>query len=275
MGKNSVNGGISKMAKKKKEQLEEVVEDAPKEEVSTEEVKEETKEEPVKEADATDEESKEEPKAEESPAEEKPVEEKIEKVEDLEVEDEQLSKEIKETKEEIFVIKEVREELVKLYGDFKESEQLKNDAEAKNEQLTKDVEALSAKLNDYIVAEEKLKAEQQLQRLEKLSAKFAALGQSKSVEHLSSKDAETLSEFEKIVDAALSKVGDTTEMPAVTGNMQTEKLNDEAKSEEDKPSEPAPEKPKEQLSKEKFFENICNTMADQQNGGSGKRAKLM
>jgi len=48
--------------------------------------------------------------------------------------------------------------------------------------------------------------------LEKLSAKFSALGQQKTVEQLQAKDEETLSEFERIVDAALQKVGETSEM---------------------------------------------------------------
>ena len=254
---------------KKKEQLEEVVEETPVEEAV---------EEPVEEAEETpteEEAVEEEPVVEEAVPEEKPAEETIEPVEELDVDDEQLTKEIKETKDELFAIKEVREELIKLYADYKESEQLKTDAITENESLKKDVEALSAKLNDYIVAEEKLKAKQRLDKLEQLSAKFTALGQSKSVEYLSSKDSETLSEFEKIVDAALSRVEDTTEMPAVTSNTQAEKLDENVESEEEKPSEPAPEEPKEQLSEKKFFENICNELTTQQTGVSGKRTKLM
>lgn len=264
------------MTKKKKEQLEEVVEESPKEEVPVEETKKPAEEKPAEEV-------VEESTEEEKPAEEEPTKEKIEKVDNLDVEDEQLTKEIKETKEELYVIKEVREELIKLYGDFKESEQLKNDAETKNEQLVtkneqlaKDIEMLSAKLNDYKVAEEKLEAEQKLQRLEQLSVKFSALGQQKSVEYLSGKDIDTISEFEKIVDAALVKVGDTTEMPSVTDNTQAEKLDEKATSEEEKPSEKAPEVPKEQLSNEEFFRGVCNTLTEQQHAESvNKRGKLM
>lgn len=262
---------------KKKEQLEEAVE-TPVEKTGEETVKEsveEVVETPAKKEIVEEVSAEVEPVVEEVVLEEKPAEEKIEPVEELDVEDEQLTKEIKETKEELHVIREVRDELVKLYSDYKRVEQLKNDAVAENESLKKDVEALSVKLNDYIVAEEKLNAEQKLQRLEQLSAKFTALGQNKTAEYLSSKDLDTLSEFEKIVDAALSKVGDTTEMPSVTSNTQAEKLNENAESEEEKPSEPALKVPKEQLSKEKFFENICNELTNQQHGVSTKRAKLM
>ena len=254
----------------KKEQLEEVVETPVEEavETSTEEVVESPTEEVVEEEPVKEEPTVEEPVVEES------VEETIEPVEELDVKDEQLSKEIEKTKEELHVIREVRDELVKLYSDYKQVEQLKNDVVAENESLKKDVEVLSVKLNDYIVAEEKLKAEQKLQKLEQLSAKFTALGQSKTVEYLSSKDEETLSEFEKIVDAALFRVGDTSEMPSVTSNTQAEKLNEKAESDV-KVSDPVPAAPKERLSNVNFFENICNELTSQQNGVSGKRVKLM
>lgn len=243
---------------KNKEQLEEVKETTPEDNVS-----EETSE------TVEDSTINEEPK-------EDVVEEQIQKVDNLDENGEQLSLEIRETKEELAVIKEVRDELVKLYSDYKQVEQLKSAAEAENEKLKVEVEKLAAELHDYKVAEEKLQAEKKLQRLEQLSAKFTSLGQSKTVEYLESKDEETLSEFEKIVDAALSKVGDVAEMPSVTANTQTEKLSAEVKSKEEKLKENiAHEKPKEQLSDKDFFANICNTLTGQQQGAEGKKVKLM
>jgi len=261
---------------KKEEQLQEEVVETPNEEAPVETKAEETVEE-------TTEEVAEEPKEEEASTEEVPATEKEEPVEvapveELDVENEQLNIEIKQTKEELAVIKEVRDELVKLYGDYKSAEQLKQEAVKENEKLKGDVEALAGQLHNYKVAEEKLEAERTLQRLERLSAKFTALGQSKSVEYLSGKDSETLSEFEKIVDAALSKVGNTAEMPSVTANTQTEQLsqNTETNTKPVKQGEQLKSVPKEQLRGENFFENLCNELTSQQHSASnGKKIKLM
>lgn len=249
---------------KKKEQLEEAVEDTqvePTEEV-VEEVVEETTEEPKEES------------VEES-TEEEVEEETIEDVEEIDTE--QLRLDIKETKEELAVIKEVRDELVSLYANYKEVEQLKDNAVSEKEALVSQVEKLSAELHTYKIAEEKLNAEKKLQYLEQLSAKFRALGQEKTVEQLSAKDVETLAEFERIVDAALSKVEETVEMPSMTKTSHTERLS-EAKSEEEKPSNEVAIEPKEQLSdtqKNKlFFTGLANQLSGEQIGSNGKRTKL-
>ena len=242
---------------KKKEQLKEVVEETPAV----------VKEEPVVESTDVEESVTEEVVAE-------PEAEELEKVEVLEVDPEQLSKEISETKEELSVITEVRGELVKLYGDVQEAEKLKDTFKAENEQLKEQLCLVSVKLQEYQKAEEKLTAEKKLYRLEQLSAKFGALGQSKTVEHLSTKDEETLSEFEKIVDTALSRFGETAEMPSVTRNSQTEMLSDAS---DKKPSnEVAPAKPKETkketLNDKNFFANVCNQLSGEQvSSGNGKK----
>ena len=245
---------------KKKEQLEDVVEETP------EEIVEETKEESTEEVVEAPKEA-----SVEVPAEVK-EDEAIEKVEELEVEPEKLYKEILETKEELSVITEVRNELVKLYADFQDSEKLKDISITENEVLKEQLNTLSAKLQGYQVAEEQLAAEKQLQRLERLSAKFTALGQSKSVEQLGLKDTDTLSEFERIVDAALGKVGETAEMPSVTTSSQTEVLSTKKT---EQLSDVAPEKPvevkKETLSNKDFFSGICNTLQTEQVGLGAKK----
>jgi len=199
------------------------------------------------------------------------IRESLTEVEDLEVCGEQLSMDILQTREELAVISEVREELVKLYADFKDVEQIKDKTISENEAYVKEIEKLSANLHDYKLAEEKLAAEKQLQKLEKLSAKFSALGQQKTVEQLQAKDEETLSEFERIVDAALQKVGETSEMPSVTRSSQ-EKL-EEAPSKEEKTSNVVAPEPKEQLSDENFFANICNELSSEQLGNTNKRVR--
>lgn len=220
----------------------------------------------------------EEPKKEEpaTSSEEPSEEEKIKEVKELDEETEQLFLEIEDTREELAVIKEVRDELVKLYAENQKYKEQTKNYNAENAGLKSSIETLTANLHDYKVAEEKLQAEKQLQRLEQLSAKFSALGQTKTVEQLGAKDSETLAEFEKIVDAALDKVGQTTEMPSVTSNSNAECLSD-APSEEEKPSEEvAKEKPKEeQLNKgEKFFENLCTRLSNEQVGSNRKRGTL-
>lgn len=149
---------------------------------------------------------------------------------------ESLSQEIKETKEELAVIKEVRNELAVTYRE-------NQDLHTKVEHLSKSIEGLesekkvlSEQLSGYKQAEEKLLAKKKAERLESLSNKFKLLGQDKSIEQLSVKDDETLAEFEKIVDAALDKSADTKVMPSVTAPSQaaSEKLTeDNGESEEE------------------------------------------
>ena len=200
--------------------------------------------------------------------------EKIEEVENLDIEPEKLSLQIERTKEELAVISEVREELVKLYADYKEVEQLEKASTSENAQLKTDIALVVEQLNTYKIAEEKLVAEKYTQRLEQLSAKFRALGQEKSVEYLNSKDVTTITEFESIVSAALAKVGETTEMPSLTSSTQAESLSDNPEpSNEIKKEEPKVEKT-EQLSNKDFFANICNNLTNEQ-VGVGKKSKFM
>jgi len=207
----------------------EEVKEVPKDEAPKEEVKEEAPKEEVKEA-LEEEVPKEEVKKEEV-VEEKPVEE-----EDVS-EKEGIKEEIKETKEELAVIREVRDELVTLYANYGDMEKVKEQLEAENGTLKKDVETLNSQLKRYKDAEEKLVAKQKQERLEKLSAKFKILGQEKSVEQLDKKDSETLDEFEKIVDAAIDKAGENKETPAETEQSQAKVLSEEPKSEVEKLSD--------------------------------------
>lgn len=185
-----------------------------------------------------------------------------------------LQKDIKETKEELAVIREVRDELVALYARYK-------DKESNIERLTKEVTELSSKnkemseqLGRYVAAEERLNSEKRIKRIEQLSAKFKLLGQNKTVEQLSLKDEETLIEFENIVTAALERAGETKEMPEVTepsqgtANKQVEHLSNEG-------AKPVVKKvnQNEQLS---FFSNICKELTKEQSiSHRGSRAKLM
>ena len=205
------------------------------------------------------------------------VEEKLEvpKVEEVKVDEkEQLTNDIKQTKEELSVIKEVREELVSLYAANKTLESEKEVLSKDNESLKVSVEQLTSQLQKYKDSEEKLVAEQKKVRLEQLSAKFKALGQDKSVEQLSSKDEETLSEFEKIVDAALEKLGDNKEQSPVTESTQAEKLSEEPKQLVETKSNVVA-KTKEPLSNEKFFAKICNELTSEQSGTKFKRVKYL
>jgi len=65
------------------------------------------------------------------------IRESLTEVEDLEVCGEQLSMDILQTREELAVISEVREELVKLYADFKDVEQIKDKTISENEHTLK------------------------------------------------------------------------------------------------------------------------------------------
>lgn len=184
---------------------------------------------------------------------------------------EKLSEDIQKTEEELSVIKEVREELVSLYAANKTLESDKESLSKENEALKASVEQLTSQLQTYKAAEEKLTAEKRATRLEQLSAKFKELGQEKTVEYLSGKDEETLSEFEKIVDAAIEKLGDNKEATPVTESTQAEKLSEDNKKHEEKLSnEVAKVAPKkESLSNEKFFANICNTLSKEQTFSKG------
>jgi len=148
-----------------------------------------------------------------------PVEEEKKAEESDEKED--IKEEIETTKEELAVIKEVRDELVDLYAKYSETEKNREQLAKDNKILSENVEKLELKLNIYKEAEEKLALKQKQERLEKLSAKFSALGQEKSVEQLSVMDESTLKEFETIVDAAIDRTADTREMLSETEPSQT------------------------------------------------------
>ena len=230
--------------------------------------------------------------AEVKPAEEKPVEVKTEVVAEAKVEapvevkteiekaieqpvneqlaKESLSKDIEKTKEELAVVKEVRDELVTLYARYKDLEAGKESLSKEKEQLSNDNKVLSEKLGRYEKAEAELKAKERAARIEKLSVKFKVLGQEKSVEQLSQKDEETLSEFEKIVDAALDKAGETKEALAATQPSQAAEEKqpvEKLKSEEVKP------KP-EQLKRPNFFEGICKTLTTEQLSNETRKKTL-
>ena len=264
--------------------IEEKIEEAKEPEQVEAKLEEEKKETP------TDVEEKvEEPKSEDVPAEEKPAEEVEpeapveEKKEEAPVEEEspdkkvddadteKLSADIKKTKEELSLIKEARDELVTQYAKFniinKEKEQLSSDLE----QLKIDFEALKQEndtskeqLSLYVEAEKELNARRHQERLSALSVKFKQLGQEKTVEQLSSKDVETLSEFERIVDAALEKVDSMTAMPSATLSSQAvEKLeeSDEKPVQEKKPVE------KEQMRKSNdsaFYTQLSKALTQEQ-----------
>ena len=245
-----------------KEVPKEEVKEVPKDEAPKEEVKEVPKEEAPKEEvkEALDEEvPKEEVKKEEV------VEEK--KEEDVS-EKEGIKEEINDTKEELAVIREVRDEIVTLYAKYGDIEKAKEQLEAENGSLKKEVETLNSQLKRYKDAEEKLAAKQRQERLEKLSAKFKVLGQEKTVEQLDKKDSETLEEFEKIVDAAIDKAGETKETPAETEQSQAKVLPEEPKSNEEKLSDEKAEV--KTAPKKDFFSGLCDTLTEEQKGMNNK-----
>ena len=288
-----VYGGIKKMAEDEKpiqevqpevvepvseEPKEEVVEEKPEPEVPKvgEEKPEEgeplVEEKPVEEApEKLEAEVPEEPVAEEPVAEPK-VEEPGEGKEGEEKES--LSQDIKETKEELTVISEVRDEIVALYARNK-------DIEADREQLKSELAELKTvhtetveQLGKYIKAEAEIAANKKEERIEQLSQKFKLLGQEKSVEQLSAKDDDTLMEFEKIVDAALDKSGETTPMPSVITPSQavdSEKLN--APEEISATEKPVAEKLQRKETNDEFFAKMCSTMSKGQ--GHGKKVQYL
>lgn len=258
-----------------KEQLEKKTPEAVVEEVVEEKVEESPKvESPVEEAPKEEVKPKEEPKAEEklevSPAKEvsmAPIEESKE----------ELQKEAEKTKEELAVVREARDELVSMYAKNRDLQVEKESLSKNVDSLTNENKGLKEQLQKYVEAEERLKAKEKQDRIERLSAKFKLLGQDKSVEQLSSKDAETLSEFENIVDAALEKTGETKELPEVTVPSQAEKQVEEKPSKEEVRPEVKKEVAKSApLSENRFFANICKKLTVEQTAPvSNGRAVLL
>ena len=262
---------VEEKVEPKDAELEEVKED------NTEEVTEEVTEEKSEEtSEEKAEGEKEVPKEEKDEVtEEKPVEESVsENDEEKSSEDkEALSVDIKKTKEELAVVAEVRDELVALYAKNKEimveKEQLSTDIDT----LSKENVAMKEQLQRYADAEQEIIANQRIEKIEQLSAKFKVLGQEKTVEQLSVKDDETLDEYGLIVDAAIEKLGETTEAPEETSSSQTV-VDCDAKSDEDSKSEDVVtekvEEVKEQLRTENdnaFYARMCSVMAQEQEKG--------
>lgn len=218
----------------------------------------------------------EEPKAEEPKVEEDKVEE-LKKEEVIVTEKESLKEEIKQTKEELAVIKEVRDELVALYAQYSDLK-TKNDFNGKEmEQLKATNESLVADLKRYRDAEEKLNAQRKQERLERLSAKFKLLGQEKSVEQLSEKDDKTVEELEAIVDAAVAKVGDTRPMPEVTISSQAveQKFEPVAEVKTEVKSDVVVERKPVKHSQSEFFKGVLKDLAKEQAGyHTPNRAKM-
>lgn len=272
---------------KKKEQLEEATptpedskeeetpteepkaDEEPKEEVKEESASEESEEKEVKEEpkDEKSEEPKEEEKVEETPAEESvskeaPAEEAPKEEAHTEEKKEELSKDIEKTKKELGVIKEVREELSVLYVQNKELETKKEELSKEIEDLKKSNDSFKEQLGSYKEAEDRINIKKKQERLERLSKKFKVLGQDKTVEQLSKKDEETLSEFEKIVDAAISKTADVTEeVSEVSPSQGTAETPVEKSTSEEKKVEKAPVD-----SKDTFFKGILDNMTKEQVG---------
>jgi chromosome segregation ATPase len=213
----------------------------------------------------------------EAPVAEAPVEEV--KVETPEEKKEALAAEIKQTESELGIIKEVRDELVNLYAQYGEAKKEKEALSKKVEELEKEKESLNAEIGKYKEAEEKLNAQKRTEKLEKLSAKFKLLGQEKSVEQLAEKDDATVDEFEKIVDAAIEKSGETKPLPEVTTPSQGV---ESAKAVETKVTETSNNKvarkvaPTAPVSNHQFFAGILGSMAREQLAEKrNKKGKLL
>jgi len=205
-----------------------------------------------------------EPKVEDvSEPEKEPVEEKSE-----DLSQEQVKDEITKTKEELSLIKEVREEISKLYVENKELGALSEKLSKENVDLKAECEKLTSELSKYKEEEEKLNAEKRAQRLEQLSAKFSKIGQKKTVEELSVKDEDVLEEFEKIVDSAIERLSENTPEPSVTTNSSAVKAEEtpaetpDKVEEEPKPEEKLKASSPKQMSNKDFFANICKTMTE-------------
>ena len=200
----------------------------------------------------------------------KATEEVAQKVEEKK---ESLSAELKETKEELGVIKEVREELVALYARNK-------DIETHKEQLAKDLASVTSELKTtkeqlqrYLNAEVELNAKKKAERLQKLVENFKILGQEKTVEQLSAKDDQTIVEFETIVEAALQKaqVAESA-MPSVVSPSQA--IPQKAIVPSVKASEALSKKLPKKESDSDFYKRLCGDLRGEQLGNySNKRIK--
>jgi len=202
----------------------------------------------------------------EEPAVEEPVvDEAVEEESLSEDESETLNKDIEATKEELAVIKEVREELVSLYGKYQTSVKSIEQLSKKTDMLTKENETLATQLLRYVEAEAEFNTKMRIERLNKLSNKFTLLGQKKTVEHLGAMDDKTLAEFETIVDAAIGKAGETKEMLSETepSNVTVE---DSASERKDEPKPAKVEEKKEALSSKAFFAGLCGELTKEQIG---------
>lgn len=276
---NSESRSGEEIKMKKKEQLQEETPEAPKEEAKKEKVTEEpkteaetTKEEPVKEEAPVEKKEEEKPAEEKKPAEDEKKED-VKETEEVPKEEpkegsteektEDLTEDIKQTKEELQVVREVRDELVALYAKNKDIESVKEQLSKENEQLKESNGKLKEQLQRYLDAEETLQAKEHNDRVEKLSAKFKLLGQEKTAEQLAKKDAETLAEFETIVDAALEKAGETKERLQVTEPSQGAEESEDKKETEGEKTEEKP-KEEEQLNNDAFFRGICQTLTNEQ-----------
>jgi hypothetical protein len=212
-------------------------------------------------------------------------------------EKEALNKEIKATKEELAVIKEVRDELVNLYARnkeietakeqlLKEVEQLRAESEklasvqkVEYEKLVSDLKSVNAhiseKLNRYELAEREMIVKQRQEKLEKLSTKFKALGQDKSVEHLSMKSDDTIAEFEVIVDAALKAAGERMEAPSLLVPSQAAPVKESFNNVEAKKVAVAKLPVDKKMTQEQFFANLCKQMSGEQAKTAAHKVKLM
>ena len=233
-------------------------------------VADETPEDPVSEEiveDAEDVVVEEQPEAETEEVEDaEPVEEEVlveETPEVSEDEKEALSKDIKNTKEELSVVKEVREELVSLYSKYNESSKTIEKLSAELKSLKTENGSLSENLSKYVKAEKELSQRLHVERLERLSNKFKILGQNKTVEQLNAMDVNTLKEFENIVDAAIDKAADSKEMlsETVPSNSTVESTD---KSDEKLETVVKKDKKPEALSSNEFFAGLCGELKKEQ-----------
>jgi len=114
--------------------------------------------------------------------------------------------------ESLEVVKEVRTELAQAFNTTQTQhatiEQLSAELESykvQSENLSKSVESLNGQLEVFKVEKEQQVIVAKTKRLEQLSAKFKALGQDKSVEHLSKLSTDVIDEFEAVADMAITK----------------------------------------------------------------------
>lgn len=172
-------------------------------------------------------------------------------------------------KEQLAVFKEVREELIKAYKTQQENKKV-------IETLTKEVEFLKTDATNYKTAAERMNKElvayktreeeaqhrAYFKRLEQLSTGFRLLGQTKTVEQLSSLPESVITELEKITSLALKKRNDE-KLDSLT--VPTQSMNNVVK-----PKVEKTKKPTNGFS----FEGLCKTLNEQQKkeGNSSSRA---